>query len=263
MQLVDSHCHLNFPDFAEDFDTVLQRASDSNVICMQTICTRMSEFNTIHAIAEAHECIYCSVGVHPNNVAEEELIDVDDIIAKTSSANVIGIGETGLDYYYEHSAREKQQESFRRHIAVSRHTQLPIIVHTRDADEDTVNIISQEKEKGDFPGLIHCFSTTQYLAQSALDLGFYISIAGIITFKKADTLRDIVKDIPLERLLIETDAPYLAPVPNRGKRNEPSFVTYTNAMIAELKNISAEEVGHITTENFFRLFTKATAPVGA
>lgn len=260
MQLVDSHCHLNFPDYKDDLPQVIAHAHQSGVVCMQTICTKMQEFEDIRTIAENNAHIYCSIGVHPNNVEQEELVDIQDVISKTSHNKVIGVGETGLDYYYEHSPRERQKESFRRHIAVSRETQLPVIVHSRNADEDTIAILAEEKQKGDFPGLIHCFSTTRILAEGALNLGMYISIAGIITFKKAEELREIVKEIPLERLLVETDAPYLAPTPFRGKRNEPEYVKYTNRMIAEIKNISEEDSASATTKNFFRLFSKAEYP---
>lgn len=261
--LVDSHCHLNFPDFKEDFDDVLKRASDNDIKVMQTICTEMAEFEEVYAIAAANENIYCSVGVHPNNVSNAEIVSIKELTQACSRKKVIGIGETGLDYHYENSARDQQKESFVRHIEVARNTSLPVIIHTRDADEDTIDILRSEAEKGDFKGLIHCFTGTQYLADEAVKMGFYISLSGIITFKNAQSIRDALANVPLERILVETDAPYLAPVPNRGKRNEPAFVAHTNKALAELKDISEAEAARITTENFFKLFDRASLPQGA
>lgn len=255
--LVDSHCHLNFPDFKDDLDAVVARAKQAGVKAMQTICTEMAEFEEVHAIAERYEGIFCSVGVHPNDSGAQEIVSAKELIDKTSRRKVIGIGETGLDYYYEHSNRELQKQSFLAHIEAGRETGLPIIVHTRNAEEDTVNILSDEMSKGSFGGVIHCFTSTQYLADKALELGFYISISGIASFKSAQAIRDVIKTVPLDRLLVETDAPYLAPMPHRGKRNEPSFVVHTNKIVSEIKGISEQECAHITTENFFRLFNKA------
>ncbi len=255
--LVDSHCHLDYPQFTESMDTMLARAAEHDVAYMQTICTLMSEFPKILAVAEKHKNIWCSVGVHPNNVQKEELVTAEQIIEKTKNPKVIGIGETGLDYYYEHSPRDLQIQSFLEHIKASRETGLPLIVHTRDADDDTIEILQNEMKKGKFTGLIHCFSTGRKLAEEAIKLGFYVSISGIITFKKAESLQDIVKDLPLESLLVETDAPYLAPVPYRGKPNEPAFTKYTAQFIAELKGIAYEQVAETTTRNFFDLFSKA------
>lgn len=261
--LVDSHCHLDFPDFSEDFDRVLMRCNDNDVRVLQTICTKMADFPVIHRIAQDHGNIYCSVGVHPNHVHEAPLVTEEELIAEAQKPKVIGIGETGLDYYRGEQHKSAQQTSFRTHIQVSRATGLPLIVHTRNADEDTVNILGEETEQGVFPGLIHCFSTSHWLAEKCLELGFYISISGIVTFKNARALQDSVKKIPLERLLVETDAPYLAPVPHRGKRNEPAFTRHTAEYIAELKGVSYEDVARVTTENFFRLFAKAERPPDA
>lgn len=258
--LVDSHCHLNFPDYKDDLNDVISRSKNAGVRVMQTICTSMEEFEEVLGIAEAYEGVYCSVGIHPNEVAQVARAGREEIARRTAHPKVIGIGETGLDYHYEHSPRALQQESFLEHIAAAQQTGLPLIVHTRAADEDTVSILAKEMQKHKFNGLIHCFSTSKYLAEKAIDIGMYISIAGIISFKKAEELRDIVKDLPLERLLVETDAPYLAPVPYRGKRNEPSYVIYTNRLIAEIKSIPEAECANATTENFFRLFTKARNP---
>ncbi len=260
MLLVDSHCHLNFPDFAPDLEGVIARAKAAGVGVMQTICTGMDEFDEVLAIAESHEGIYCSVGVHPNESGKTEIVSVDELVRKTSHKKVIGIGETGLDYHYETSDRASQKQSFLNHIQAARTTGLPLIVHSRDADEDTVAILSSEMAKGSFKGLIHCFTSGIYLAEEAVKLGFFISLSGIISFKNAGSIRDAIKNVPLDRLLVETDAPYLAPVPQRGKRNEPSFIIYTNRMLAEVKGTSEEECARATTENFFRLFSKARKP---
>ena len=260
MMLVDSHCHLNFPDFKEDLDGVISRAREAGVGIMQTICTDMGEFDEVHGIAQRYEGIYCSVGVHPNDSGAQEIAKAEELIAKTSSPKVIGIGETGLDYHYETSDRAIQKVSFLEHIKAARVTGLPLIVHTRDADEDTVQILTEEMGKGAFKCLIHCFTSSRYLAEKALELGCYISLSGIISFKSAQAIRDAIADAPLERLLVETDAPYLAPVPHRGKRNEPSFVVHTNKMLADIKGISEESCAKATTENFFRLFDKVPKP---
>ncbi len=255
--LVDSHCHLDFPELFEDLDGVVARARAAGVGVMQTICTRLSKFEDVLGIARRYDDIYCSVGVHPHNAATEPRIAPDRIVALAGDPNVIGVGETGLDYYYENSPRDAQQESFRIHIAAAREAGLPLIVHTRDADADTAAILEDEMRAGAFTGLIHCFSTGRELAERAIGIGFYISVAGIVTFKKSDGLRDIVRDLPLERLLVETDAPYLAPAPRRGKPNEPAFVVHTAECIARLKGVSDDAFAAATTENFFRLFTKA------
>ncbi|MGE3714434.1 MAG: TatD family hydrolase [Alphaproteobacteria bacterium] len=261
--LVDSHCHLNFPDFKDDLASVISRAQQAGVGVMQTICTKMSEFDEVHRIAQANDNIYCSVGVHPNNTSNTEIVSVQTLVDSCSSKKVIGLGETGLDYHYDNSDPATQKASFRNHIEAARQTGIPLIVHTRDADEDTVNILKEEMAKGAFKGLIHCFTSTKYLADEAVKCGFYISLSGIITFKNAQAIRDALVDVPLERILVETDAPYLAPAPNRGKRNEPSYVVHTNKALSEIKGISEEECARITTANFFTLFSKASAPGGA
>lgn len=255
--LVDSHCHLNFPDFENKIGEVIERAIANDVGAMQTICTKISEFPDILAIAESYDKLWCSVGVHPNNVADEEPVTAEQLIELSDNQKVIGLGETGLDYFYENSPRELQQQSFREHIKAAQATDLPIIVHTRAADDDTIAILQEEYAQKPFSGLIHCFSTSSKLAYAAIELGMYISISGIVTFKKAVELQDIVKELPLAKLLVETDAPYLAPVPHRGKPNEPAFTRHTAEFIAELKGISYEDVAKVTTENFFRLFGKA------
>ncbi len=258
--LVDSHCHLNFPDFREDLDDVVKRARDNGVGVMQTICTEMAEFDEVYGITERYKDIYCSVGVHPNDSGAADVVSAEELLAKTSLPNVIGIGETGLDYHYERSDKDTQKKSFREHIKASRESGLPVIIHSRDADEDTVEILKQEMSEGYFKGLIHCFTSSKYLADESIKLGLYISLSGIISFKNATSIREAVMDVPMDRLLVETDAPYLAPIPHRGKRNEPSFVKHTNKILAELKQMPEEFCATITTKNFFTLFDKAKPP---
>ena len=257
--LVDSHCHLNYPEF-KDLPAVLARAEAVDVRLMQTISTKREDFSAVKAIAEQHASIYCSIGVHPHEAEHHQDITADELAAQAAHPRVIGIGETGLDYYYEHSPRKEQQYCFRQHIEASRRTGLPLIVHSRDADEDTVAILQEEYAKAPFTGLIHCFSSTKYLAEESVKIGFSISLSGIITFKKSQELRDIAAALPLESLLVETDAPYLAPVPHRGKPNEPAFTLHVAETLAEIKGCSLDEVKRVTTDNFFRLFTKAERP---
>ena len=258
--LVDSHCHLNFPDFKDDLASIISRAKEAGVGVMQTICTEMAEFEEVYTIAEENDGIFCSVGVHPNDSGKQEIARAEELIEKTSRAKVIGIGETGLDYHYEYSDRGLQKHSFLEHIKAGRETGLPLIIHTRDAEEDTISILKEEISKGYFKFLIHCFTSTKQLADISVELGGYISVSGIITFKNAGAIRDALADVPLERILIETDSPFLAPIPHRGKRNEPSYVVQVNKALANIKNISEEECAKITTENFFRLFDKAKKP---
>ncbi len=255
--LIDSHCHLDFPELITDEAGVLARAKEAGVAAMLTIGTRLDQFERVRAIAERHDNVWCSVGVHPHEAKDEGQSDPDRLIAAARHPKVVGIGETGLDFHYDHSPRDEQAESFRTHIAASRQTGLPLIVHTRNADAETGDILEDEYGKGAFPGVIHCFSSGPEVARRALALGFYISISGIVTFKAAEELRTIVRDIPLDRLLVETDAPYLAPIPKRGKTNEPAFVAHTAAKVAELKGVTIAELEAATTDNFFKLFTKA------
>ncbi len=263
MLLVDSHCHLDFPDFAGERDAVVERARAAGVGAMVTICTQLSNFDGVRAIAERYHDVWCSVGVHPHDADGEGVTDPAALVGRAAHPRVVGIGETGLDYYYERSARPAQQRSFRAHIAAARETGLPLIVHTRDADDDTVSILREEYDRGPFKGVIHCFSTSQELAEKTMEIGFYISLSGIVTFKAAGDLRDTVRTLPIDRLLVETDAPYLAPVPKRGKRNEPAFVSHTAAAVAELKQVSTGELAKRTTDNFFALFSKVPRPDAA
>ncbi len=262
MMLVDSHCHLDFPDFQEDLDDVVVRAGEAGVGHMLTIGTHITKFNGVLKVAESYDNIFCTVGIHPHNAGSEPETSADDLIKLSQNSNVVGFGETGLDYFYEHSPREDQQKAFRAHIEASRREQLPLIVHTRDAEDDTITILHEEYKKGAFPGLIHCFSGGERLAQAALDIGFYVSLSGIVTFKKAQELRDVAKFVPADRLLVETDSPYLAPAPKRGKRNEPAFTAHTAALVAETKGIPVDEFAEITTQNFFKLFSKAANQAG-
>ena len=257
--LVDSHCHLDYPDFAEELPAVLERAKAAGVGHMVTICTRLSKFDGVKAVAQAHDNIYCSVGIHPHDAGKEPGTTVQELVELTNHPKVVGIGETGLDFYYDNSPRDDQEASFRIHIGASRETGLPLIIHTRDADDKTIEILDEEQKKGAFPGLIHCFSVGRGVAEAAIRHGMYISLSGILTFKNSVALQDIVKDLPLDRLLVETDAPFLAPVPERGKRNEPSFVRHTAEFAADLLGISFAELEQATTDNFFRLFSKAAA----
>src|SRR5215831_18212098 len=253
--LVDSHCHLDFPDFAAERDMVVARARAAGVTEMLTICTRLDEFDGVRAIAEAYDGIWCSVGAHPHEAADHAALLPDQLAALARHPKVVGIGETGLDFHYDLSPRDVQERVFQAHIAASRETGLPLIIHAREADDEIIRILEEERPP---PGVMHCFSSGRALAEVALALGFYISISGIVTFHNAEELRAIVRDLPLDRLLVETDAPYLAPVPYRGKRNEPAFVVATVAAVAKLKGLEEERLAAATGENFFRLFTKAT-----
>jgi len=255
--LVDSHCHLDFPEFAPELDAVLERARGTGIRHFLTIGTSLHRFAQVRAIAERAGDVDCTIGIHPHDAAAELLVGPEALLKESSHKKVIGFGESGLDYYYNHSPREAQIQNFRAHIAAARSAGLPLVVHTRDAEDDTIAILSEEQSKGAFSGVIHCFTGTRRLAEAMVALGFYISVSGIATFKKADELRATLKDVPLDKLLVETDAPYLAPQGKRGKRNEPAFVALTAAMLAELKGISLDELAKATTDNFFRLFQKA------
>jgi TatD DNase family protein len=258
--LVDSHCHLDFKEFAPELDAVVARAKESGVGVCVSIGTKLPQFPNVRAVAERFPDVWCSVGVHPHEAESEPLDGPQILIEHARHPKVVGIGESGLDYYYEHSPREAQRTNFRHHIAAARETGLPLIVHTRDADDDTIEILRDEMARARFTGLLHCFTGTRRLAEAALELGLYISVSGIATFKNSSELRGVLKDVPRDRLLVETDAPFLAPVPHRGKRNEPSFVVHTAAMLAELTGQTPDELADATTENFFRLFTKVTRP---
>lgn len=257
--LVDSHCHLDYEDFAgEGVAEIVARAHSAGVGHFLTICTEIAKFPQVLATAEKFQDMHCTVGTHPHHAADASEINIkkEDLVALTKNPKVVGIGETGLDYYYNHSPSPEQQKCFATHIEAAVETSLPLVIHTRDADDDTVRIM-REAGQGRARGVMHCFSGGQKLADESLALGFYISFSGIITFKKAEELREVVKTTPMNRLLVETDSPYLAPIPHRGKRNEPAFVVHTAQMVAELKGVPLVDVEKQTTENFFTLFSKA------
>jgi TatD DNase family protein len=258
--LVDSHCHLDFQDFAEERDAVVARAKEAGVGMMVTISTRVKRFESVLAVAEAYDNVFCSVGTHPHNAAEETDVTTAQLVEFSRHPKVVAIGEAGLDYFYDRSPRDVQAEVFRRHIAAARTTGLPLVIHSRDADSDMESILREERGKGAFPFILHCFSSGAALAQAGVELGGYVSFSGILTFRKSEELRDIAGTIPRDRLLVETDAPYLAPVPFRGKRNEPAYVAHTAAVLAETIGMSADEVAALTTENFFRCFSKVPHP---
>ncbi|MEG3122551.1 TatD family hydrolase [Sphingomonas sp. GB1N7] len=257
--LADSHCHLNYKGLAEDQQAVLERARARGVTAMLNIATRESEWDDVLATAEREADVWATVGIHPHEADKHSHIDTAKLVDRARHPRVVGIGESGLDYYYYHSDRERQQASFRAHIAACRETQLPIVVHTRDAEEDTAAILREEMGKGAYPGVIHCFTASGAFADIALDLGFYISISGIVTFKNARDLQETAARLPLDRLLIETDAPFLAPVPHRGKTGEPAFVADTAKFLADLRGESVEQLTEATAHNFHALFAKTAA----
>ncbi len=259
MKLADSHCHLNYKGLFEQQGEVLARARESGVAAMLNISTRESEWDDIIATAERESDVWATVGIHPHEADTHPDVDTEKLVAKAAHPRVVGIGESGLDYYYDHSDRDRQRASFRAHLAASRETQLPIVVHTRDAEADTADILREEVGKGDLPGVIHCFTASGEFADIALDLGFYISISGIVTFKNARDLQETAARLPRERLLVETDAPFLAPVPHRGKTGEPAFVADTCRFLAQLRGEDADELADVTRENFHRLFAKTRA----
>tara|TARA_R110000782_G_scaffold78276_5_gene155146 strand:+ start:26296 stop:27072 length:777 start_codon:yes stop_codon:yes gene_type:complete len=255
--MIDSHCHLNYKGLIEEQAAVIERAHAAGVTGMLNISTREREWGDIIATAERHPDIWATVGIHPHEADEHPDIDAEKLVAAAEHPKVVGIGETGLDYYYDHSDRARQQASFRAHIIAARETGLPLIVHTRDAEEDTLAILRDEMGKGACPGLIHCFTASGAFADAALELGFYISISGIVTFKNARELQETAARLPAERLLIETDSPFLAPVPHRGKTCEPAYVADTARFLADLRGEAVEELIATTSENFFALFGKA------
>ncbi|GHB34234.1 LuxR family transcriptional regulator [Pseudovibrio japonicus] len=258
--LVDSHCHLDFPDFAEERDQIIERAHEAGVKLMVTICTRVRRFQQIKEIAETYDSVYCSVGTHPHQAGEETDVTAEELIELAKHPKVVAIGEAGLDYFYDHAPREAQEKVLRTHINAARETQLPLVIHSRDADEDMMRILEEEMKIGRFPALLHCFSSGKELAMKGLELGLYVSFSGILTFKRSTELREIAAELPMDRLLVETDAPYLAPQPWRGKRNEPAYVAHTNKVLAEALGVSEKEMATATTANFLRLFSKVPQP---
>lgn len=254
--LIDTHCHLDFPDFAAERDDIVARAHAAGVKQMITISTRVRKFPDILAIAETYPSVFCSVGTHPHNADEELDITVAELVALSRHPRVVAIGEAGLDYFYDNAPRDAQAIGLRNHISAARETGLPLVIHSRSADEDMAAILTEETGKGAFPFLLHCFSSGPDLARTGVELGGYISFSGILTFPKSEDLREIAKTVPPERMLVETDAPYLAPKPFRGKRNEPAYVAHTAAVLAETIGVSTEDIARMTTENAFRIFSK-------
>lgn len=254
--LVDSHCHLDFPDFADELDDVVERARQAGLGRMVTICTRVKLFQQVLAVAERYDDVFCSVGTHPHNADEELDVTCEDLVALSRHEKVVAIGEAGLDYHYDKAPRDAQAQGLRVHIDAARRTGLPLVIHARSADDDMIAILTEETRAGAFPAVLHCFSSGRKLAETGIDLGLYVSFSGILTFKNSPEIRDLARDMPRDRVLVETDAPYLAPVPHRGKRNEPSFVTGTASVLADVWETDEKTVWNETTENFFRLFSK-------
>ena len=261
--LVDSHCHLDFPDFRDELDGVVARAREAGIGRIVTISTRVRRQHDLLAIAERFPDVFCSVGTHPHNAHEELDIGTAELVGLSKHPKVVAIGEAGLDYHYDNSPRDAQEQGFRAHIAAARETGLPLVIHARDADADVATILRDEAGKGAFPAVLHCFTAGRELAFTGIELGLYVSFTGILTYKKTDELRAIARDLPAHRILVETDAPYLAPGKFRGKRCEPSYVTETARVLSEIRGVSPEEIAAQTTENFFRLFSKVSRPVAA
>ncbi len=261
--LIDSHCHLDFPDFAAELDAVVGRARAAGIGRMVTISTRVRRQSELLAIVERFPDVYCSVGTHPHYAHEELDLTAADLVARASHPKIVALGEAGLDYHYDNSPREAQERGFRTHIAAARQTGLPLVIHSRQADDDTARILEEETGRGAFPAVLHCFTGGPDLARRAIALGHFISFTGILTFKNSNALREIAAALPADRILVETDAPYLAPGRHRGKRNEPAFVVETANVLAEARGVSFAEIARQTTENFFRLFAKVPRPAAA
>lgn len=255
---VDSHCHLNYKGLVEQQAEILKRARESGVSAMLNISTREREWDEVIGLAEQEQDVWASVGIHPHEADQHVGMDCAKLVAKSTHPRVVAIGETGLDYYYDKSDRAQQCTGFREHIKASRETGLPIIIHTRDAEADTAAILTEEMREGPFTGVIHCFTASAEFARIALDLGMYISLSGIVTFKNAKDLQDVAKWLPADRLLVETDAPFLAPIPHRGRTGEPAFVADTARFVAQLRDVAAERLAQQTSDNFYNLFTKAS-----
>jgi len=254
--LVDTHCHLDFPDFTPELDAVVARARAAGVGRFVTISTHVTKFPEIAAIAERYDDVFCTVGTHPNHAQDEPEASPATLVALSRHEKCVAFGEAGLDFHYKHAPLETAERVFRNHIAAAREAQLPLVIHTRDADEDMARILREEMGQGAFPALLHCFTGSRALAETAVGLGVYLSFSGVLTFKNAQSLREIAADMPLERLLVETDAPFLAPTPHRGKRNEPAYVKETARVLAEAKGVSEGEIAQATTANALRLFSK-------
>jgi TatD DNase family protein len=259
-KIVDSHCHLDYDGLSENLPAILQRSADAGVGLMLSISSRVSNFPKLLKIAEAYDNVFCTVGTHPHNAHEEPDITVADLVRLTDHPKVVGLGEAGLDYHYDLSPRDAQMKGFRTHISAARETGLPLVIHTREAEDDTARVLEEEMAKGPFKAVLHCFTAKDWLAQKGVELGLYVSFSGILTYKSAQNLRDTAKSLPLDRILVETDAPFLAPVPHRGKDNEPSFVVKTLEQLAAVRELEASDMAKITSDNFFRLFDKVPRP---
>ena len=260
--LVDSHCHLDFPDFSAELDAVVLRAREAGIARLVTISTRVRRHDAVLAIAERFADVFCSVGTHPHYAHEELDLTAADLVLRTRHPKVVALGEAGLDYHYDNSPREAQERGFRTHIAAARETGLPLVIHSREADDDTARILEEEMGQGPYPAVLHCFTGGRDLARRAVALGHFISFTGILTFRNSEALRAIAAELPADRILVETDAPYLAPGRLRGKRNEPAYVVETARVLAETRGVSFEEIARQTTDNFFRLFSKVPRPAG-
>jgi TatD DNase family protein len=258
--LVDSHCHLDFPDFTDDLDGIVERAAAAGIGRIVTISTRVRRLAALLAITERFPDVYCSVGTHPHQADEEDGISSDELIGLTGHPKVVALGEAGLDYFYQHGSREAQERGFRAHIAAARATGLPLVIHTREADEDCGRILEDEMAKGSFRAVLHCYTGGRDLAMKAISLGLSISFTGILTFKNSQALRDLAAELPADRIMVETDSPFLAPGKFRGKRNEPSYVVEVARVLADTRGVSLEEIARQTTQNFFRLFSKVPPP---
>ena len=254
--IIDSHCHLDFPDFEGELDAVLARAAEAGVGGAITICTRVRRFDQVHALTEGRANVACTVGTHPHNAGEESDVPLAELLELSQRDGVVGIGEAGLDYHYDHAPRDVQAEVFRTHIAAARETGLPLVIHARSADEDVAAILADEHGRGAFPFVLHCFSSGADLARTGVALGGYVSFSGILTFKRSDELREIARQLPSDRILVETDAPYLAPVPHRGKRNEPAYTRHTAATLARVRELEEDALFALTRENTLRLFSR-------
>jgi TatD DNase family protein len=261
--LVDSHCHLDFPDFSGDLDALVARAAEAGIGRMVTISTRVRRLSELIAIAERFPNVYCSVGTHPHHADEEDGISASELAELTRHPKVVALGEAGLDYFYDNGSPQAQARGFRAHIAAARMTGLPLVIHTREADEDCGRILKEEAAQGPFRAVLHCYTGGRDLAMKAIELGFSISFTGILTFKKSDTLRAIAAELPADRIMVETDSPYLAPGKFRGKRNEPAYVVEVAKVLAEVRGVSLDEISRQTSQNFFRLFSKVPAPQAA
>jgi TatD DNase family protein len=258
--IVDSHCHLDYDGLGDKLDDVLARAEEAGVGLMLSISSRVRKFDGVLAIAEKYPNVFCTVGTHPHNAHEELDVSVADLVKLAQHSRVVGIGEAGLDYHYDNSPRDAQMTGFRNHIAAARETGLPLVIHTREAEDDTARVLEEEMSRGKFKAVLHCFTSQQWLAEKGVELGLYVSFSGILTYKNADDLRATAKALSLDRILVETDAPFLAPIPFRGKQNEPAYVAKTLEELARVHGLSRDEAARATSDNFFALFNKVPRP---